>query len=53
MIQDVDNTLQALLVQKVPIDLTAIDIKFEIPTKEWSATVTRPKSSLVAPHQCM
>ena len=46
MIQDVDSTLQALLVQKVPIDTTAIDIKFEIPTKEWSATVTRPTINL-------
>jgi hypothetical protein len=46
MIQDVDSTLQALLVQKVPIDLTAIDIKFDIPTKEWSATVTRPTINL-------
>jgi hypothetical protein len=34
------------LVQKVPIDTTAIDIKFEIPTKEWSATVTRPTINL-------
>jgi hypothetical protein len=46
VIQDADNSLKALLVQKVPIDITAIDIRFEIPTKEWSATVTKPTINL-------
>ena len=46
MIQDVDDTLKALLVQKVPIDLGAIDIRFEVPTKEWSTGVNRPTLNL-------
>jgi hypothetical protein len=46
LIQDVDDTLKALLVQKLPIDLGAIDIRFEVPTKEWSAGVSRPTLNL-------
>lgn len=46
MIQDVDATLKALLVQKVPIDLAEIDIRFEVPTKEWSTGVNRPTLNL-------
>ena len=42
MIQDVDDTLKELLVQMVPIDTSVIDIKFEMPNKEWSAAVTKP-----------
>jgi hypothetical protein len=46
VIQDVDDTLRELLVQKVPVDSTAIDIKFEMPNKDWSATVTKPTINL-------
>ena len=46
MIQDVDDTLKELLVQMVPIDTTLIDIKFDMPNKDWSATVTKPTINL-------
>lgn len=46
MIQDVDDTLKALLIHKVPIDLAAIDISFEAPTKGWSSGVSRPTLNL-------
>lgn len=46
MIEDVDDTLKELLVQKVPINLADIDIRFEMPSKEWSATVTKPTINL-------
>ena len=46
MIQDVDATLKELLVQNVPIDASAIDIKFEMPNKDWSATVSKPTINL-------
>jgi uncharacterized protein DUF4255 len=46
MIQDVDDTLKELLVQRVPLDVSAIDIRFEAPTREWSAGVTRPTVNL-------
>ena len=46
MIQDVDATLKELLVRMVPLDAAAIDVRFEVPNKEWSATVTRPTVNL-------
>jgi hypothetical protein len=46
VIQDVDDTLKELLVQKVPIDLTAVDVKFEMPNKDWSATISKPTLNL-------
>ncbi|MBE9090188.1 DUF4255 domain-containing protein [Microcystis aeruginosa LEGE 11464] len=43
MIQDLDDTLKELLVQKVPLDPTAIDIKFEVPNKDdWNPKPTKP-----------
>ena len=47
MIQDVDETLKALLVQKVPqFDSGAIDIKFEMPTHDWSGKLSKPTINL-------
>jgi hypothetical protein len=46
MIQDIDDTMKELLVQKVPIDITAIDIKFEMPTKDWATGVAKPTINL-------
>jgi hypothetical protein len=46
VIQDVDATLKELLVRKTPLDPAAIDVRFEVPNKEWSATVTRPTVNL-------
>jgi hypothetical protein len=42
VIQDVDDTLKELLVRKVPLDTSLIDIKFEMPTRDWSTSVSRP-----------
>ena len=42
MIQDLDDTLKELLVRKVPIDTSSIDIKFDMPTREWATGVSRP-----------
>lgn len=46
MIQDVDDTLKELLVQKAGIVLAEIDVRFEMPNKEWSAAVTKPTVNL-------
>ncbi len=46
MIQDVDDTLKELLVQKAGINTADIDIKFDMPNKDWSATVTKPTINL-------
>ncbi len=42
MIQDLDESIKKLLVQKVPLDELSIDITFEIPANEWAAAVTKP-----------
>lgn len=42
MIQDLDDTIKELLVQKVPIDISTVEINFAMPTKEWIAGVTKP-----------
>ena len=36
MIDDLDETLKQLLIQKVPIDPSAIEITFDRPTSEWA-----------------
>jgi hypothetical protein len=46
VIHDVDETLKELLVQKVPIDLSVVDITFDTPSKDWSAAVTKPTINL-------
>jgi hypothetical protein len=46
MLPDFDNTLKQLLVQRVPLDPSAVDISFECPTRAWSATVAKPTVNL-------
>jgi hypothetical protein len=46
VIQDLDDTMKELLVLKVPVDTSIVDIKFEMPTKEWASGVTRPTINL-------
>lgn len=43
MIHNLDDTLKELLVQKVPLDPNAIDIKFEVPNKDdWNPKPNKP-----------
>lgn len=42
MIQDLDDTIKELLVQKVPIDTAVTDISFDMPTGEWETALTKP-----------
>ena len=48
MIQDLDDSLKALLVQEVPLDPADIAITFEMPTHEWSSKLdpNRPTINL-------
>lgn len=46
MLHDVDTTLKELLVQKMPLDLSAVDISFEMPNREWSSRIARPTLNL-------
>ena len=46
MFQDLDDTLKELLTQKVPLDNTAIDIKFEVPNQDWESKLQKPTVNL-------
>lgn len=46
MIQDIDETMKELLVVHGGVDPTVIDIKFDMPNREWSAAVTKPTINL-------
>ncbi len=46
MINDLDETLKVLLIQKAGLDPSEVDISFDIPTRDWSTPVTRPTINL-------
>lgn len=46
MINDLDETLRALLVQAVPLDPALVDIGFDMPGKDWAAALTKPAVNL-------
>jgi Pvc16 N-terminal domain/Carboxypeptidase regulatory-like domain len=46
MINDLDETLKQLLIQKAELDPSEVDISFDIPTRDWSTPVTRPTVNL-------
>jgi hypothetical protein len=42
VLNDLDETIKAMLVKGVPLDPAEVDIAFEAPTSEWSASLARP-----------
>jgi hypothetical protein len=42
MFADLDETIRELLIKRVPIDLTEVDLSFEAPDREWSGRLSRP-----------
>ena len=42
MITDLDQTIKKLLIEEMPIKNGEIDVKFEQPTREWSAKLAKP-----------
>jgi len=42
MISDLDETMKQLLIKKGAFDPTEIDISFETPDREWSASISKP-----------
>ncbi len=42
MLHDLDETIKQILVAGVPLDLSEIDVAFDAPTAEWSASLARP-----------
>jgi hypothetical protein len=46
MINDLDETIKQLLVKKGGLDAGTVDISFEIPDREWSASISKPRINL-------
>lgn len=44
MISDLDNTLKQLLIKMVPLDPAEVDICFDMPDRNWSASISKPSS---------
>ncbi|MGB8647431.1 MAG: Pvc16 family protein [Anaerolineae bacterium] len=42
MINELDESLKELLLKKAGLNPTEVEISFDVPTKDWSAPVTRP-----------
>lgn len=45
MITDLDETIRQLLIKKGALDPGEVDIKFETPDREWSASISKPTVS--------
>ena len=46
MIDDLDETLKQLLITKVPLDQAEVDVSFDMPSREWSASISKPTVNL-------
>jgi hypothetical protein len=46
VIQDVDATLKELLVQKMPLDVSVVDVSFDMPNRDWSNHIVKPTLNL-------
>ena len=42
MINDLDETIKYLLTNKVPLEPSAVNISFEAPDREWTASISKP-----------
>jgi len=46
MITDLDETTKQLLIKEMPIENNEVDIKFDLPKREWAAKLSRPTINL-------
>ena len=46
MISDLDQTLKQLLIKKVPLDPTEVDVCFDMPDREWTSSLSKPTVNL-------
>ncbi|OGO38166.1 MAG: hypothetical protein A2147_08030 [Chloroflexi bacterium RBG_16_57_8] len=46
MITDLDETIKQLLIKKGGLDTSEVDIAFDVPDREWSASVSKPTVNL-------
>jgi hypothetical protein len=42
MIEALDETIKQLLIQKMPLNTTEVDISFDVPDREWSGSISKP-----------
>ena len=42
MISDLNETIKQLLIKKGAFDPAEVDIRFETPSREWSASISKP-----------
>ncbi len=42
MISELDETIKQLLIKKVPLEPSEVDVAFEAPNREWAASVSKP-----------
>jgi len=45
MITDLDETLKQLLIKEMPIENNEVDIKFDLPKRNWAAKLSQPPPS--------
>lgn len=46
MITDLDETLKQLLIKEMPIENSEVEIKFDLPKREWAAKLSKPAINL-------
>jgi len=46
MINELDETLRQLLIKRVPLKPSEVDVSFEIPNREWTASISKPTVNL-------
>ncbi len=46
MISDLDETLRRLLIEEIPIKNGEVEVKFDLPNREWAAKLSRPTLNL-------
>ncbi|MEI7555268.1 Pvc16 family protein [Candidatus Chlorohelix sp.] len=42
MIEALDESIKQLLVEKMPLNLNEVDVSFDVPNREWSASISKP-----------
>ncbi len=42
MIEDLDETIKEMLRVEVPLNLSEVDISFDVPNREWSQSISKP-----------
>jgi hypothetical protein len=46
MISELDETIRQLLIKKVPLEPSEVNVSFEIPNREWATSISKPTVNL-------